>query len=135
MESEAQLRYRREKAWAIGVFRSAVRSGHLKRPPTCESCGEKCAPSGHHEDYSKPREVKWLCCACHFTLHQAERLGFDLEESKLEVDKATKKRINVALDPDLHCRVKKEAKKVRRTVQQAVRDLIVRGLGLKGGAK
>ena len=45
------------------------------------------------------------------------------------------KRINVALDHDLHCRVKKEAKKVRRTVQQAVRDLIVRGLGLKGGSK
>jgi hypothetical protein len=42
---------------------------------------------------------------------------------------ADDKRINVAVDPDLHCRVKREAKKVRRTVQQTVRDLILRGLG------
>lgn len=46
------------------VYR-AVRSGKLKRSP-CEICGAKA--QGHHEDYSKPLEVKWLC-----TLHHAER--------------------------------------------------------------
>lgn len=42
---------------------------------------------------------------------------------------------NVALDEELHCRVKREAKKVRRTVQQTVRDLILRGLGKDPDAK
>ena len=42
---------------------------------------------------------------------------------------ADDKRVNVALDPDLHRALKREAKQVRRTVRQVVRDLILRGLG------
>lgn len=42
-------------------------------------------------------------------------------------------RVNIAIDKDLHCRIKQEAKKVRRTVRQVVIDMILRGLGAKGG--
>jgi hypothetical protein len=40
------------------------RRGKLMRPDTCADCS---APPEemHHEDYSKPLEVTWLCCRCH----------------------------------------------------------------------
>ena len=41
---------------------------------------------------------------------------------------ADDKRVNVGIDPDLHRALKREAAKVRRTVRQTVRDLILRGL-------
>lgn len=40
------------------VYR-AVRSGKLVRQP-CEVCG-KLPVEAHHEDYTKPLEVHWLC--------------------------------------------------------------------------
>jgi hypothetical protein len=44
---------------------AAVRSGRLVRPERCEACGIDCYPDAHHEDYSKPLEVRWLCRPCH----------------------------------------------------------------------
>lgn len=34
----------------------------------CRVCGEMKAEM-HHEDYSKPREVVWLCRLCHVRYH------------------------------------------------------------------
>lgn len=31
----------------------------------CEQCGKKLAKHRHHDDYSKPLEVKLLCVSCH----------------------------------------------------------------------
>jgi len=40
--------------------------GKLKRPDICESClGRFSKIEAHHEDYSKPREIIWLCIKCH----------------------------------------------------------------------
>lgn len=44
----------------------AIRSGRLVRLP-CVKCGNPKS-QGHHEDYSKPLDVIWLC-----TKHHAER--------------------------------------------------------------
>lgn len=49
----------------------AVRTGRLTRQP-CEICGNSRS-HGHHEDYSKPLEVKWLC-ATHHGLHHARSI-------------------------------------------------------------
>ena len=48
---------------------NAVRDGRLKRPDFCEKCGIACKPSGHHDDYSKPLNVRWLCLDCHKEFH------------------------------------------------------------------
>ena len=48
---------------------SAIRDGRLKRPDFCEKCGIACKPSGHHDDYSKPLNVRWLCLDCHKEFH------------------------------------------------------------------
>ena len=46
---------------------SAVRSGRLKRK-SCEKCGND-KTHAHHEDYSKPLDVIWLCARCHHRHH------------------------------------------------------------------
>lgn len=43
----------------------AIKKGKIKRPGACQDCGVKCKPDGHHEDYSKPFEVIWVCGSCH----------------------------------------------------------------------
>lgn len=54
------------KAWQ--AVSDSVRSGELTRGQ-CEKCG--CAENihAHHEDYSKPLEVVWLCSPCHHLTH------------------------------------------------------------------
>ena len=49
----------------------AIRSGLLIRKP-CEICGEKKV-EGHHDDYNKPFEVRWLCGHHHREHHMMER--------------------------------------------------------------
>jgi len=46
----------------------AVDTGKLKRLP-CEVCGE-VKSEGHHEDYTLPLEVRWLCKKHHIAEHR-----------------------------------------------------------------
>ena len=45
----------------------AVKSGKLKRKP-CKFC-KNPKVHAHHEDYTKPLEVVWLCNSCHRKVH------------------------------------------------------------------
>ena len=45
----------------------AVKSGKIIRKP-CEVCGFKKS-QGHHDDYSKPLKVRWLCSFHHRKHH------------------------------------------------------------------
>jgi len=67
---EAQARYTKtkreknpEKYRAHTAVGNAIRDGRLKRLP-CEVCGEVKAEA-HHDDYSKPLDVRWLCFRHH----------------------------------------------------------------------
>lgn len=55
-----------EKIIARKICRNAVSSGVLIKKPC--TCGE-LKVQGHHEDYSKPLEVVWLCRKCHNNYH------------------------------------------------------------------
>jgi hypothetical protein len=55
----------KEKRRAHVTLNRAIASGKLMRPENCSECGKECKPDGHHEDYSKPLDVKWICRACH----------------------------------------------------------------------
>ncbi len=57
----------REKRAARRIAGKALRDGTLVRQP-CEVCGEP-ASHGHHEDYAKPLEVRWLCARHHGQRH------------------------------------------------------------------
>lgn len=46
----------------------AIRKGVLVRQP-CETCGEE-PTEAHHDDYTKPLEVRWLCHEHHWAHHR-----------------------------------------------------------------
>ena len=60
-----------EKRRAHFLVLTAVRNGTLERPTSCSCCGTaESVIQGHHEDYSKPLDVIWLCRKCHKQKHK-----------------------------------------------------------------
>jgi hypothetical protein len=62
----------RMKAKARSMVAHAVQSGRLARRPCVECCSTD-GVEGHHEDYSKPLDVIWLCRTCHRALHESRK--------------------------------------------------------------
>jgi hypothetical protein len=69
-------RYRSEnpRKWeAHKYINNSVKKGLIVKPELCESCGMKPISAksihGHHDDYSKPDVVRWLCAKCHHRWH------------------------------------------------------------------
>ena len=57
-----------EKRKAKYAVDNAIRRGKMVRQP-CEKCG--ATPSqAHHDDYSKPLQVRWLCRKHHSEEHR-----------------------------------------------------------------
>lgn len=44
-----------------------IEYGRIVRPTRCERCKRKSQQpiEAHHEDYSRPLDVEWLCFTCH----------------------------------------------------------------------
>jgi hypothetical protein len=61
-----KVRYR-EAYLARTITNNAIKLGKLVRQP-CEVCGVE-PTEAHHEDYSKPLEVRWLCPKHHRDVH------------------------------------------------------------------
>jgi len=56
-----------EKCKAQDIINHHIRKGEIERL-SCEVCGRQDTHA-HHEDYSKPLEVIWLCPSCHKKWH------------------------------------------------------------------
>lgn len=77
--SKDNMRYKRrteakypERTKARLMVMNAIRGGDLVRGP-CETCGSTEKTHGHHDDYTKPLKVRWLCRRCHVAVHQLMR--------------------------------------------------------------
>lgn len=57
-----------EKYKARQAVNNAIRDGTLVRKP-CEVCGATEGVEGHHDDYSKPLDVRWFCFEHHRQYH------------------------------------------------------------------
>lgn len=70
-ETDAEFR-QKKKARNMVLIR--VARGTMIRPPVCSNCGEERFTEAHHDDYSKPLVVRWLCAEkCHPEADQAKR--------------------------------------------------------------
>jgi hypothetical protein len=70
LEYQKQRRKRYpEKEIARSSVANAIKDKRLSRKTTCEICGSTEKIEAHHEDYSKPLNVKWLCFVCHRKQH------------------------------------------------------------------
>ena len=47
----------------------AIKTGKLTRPSVCSECGGSGKIHAHHEDYSQPLKVQFLCQKCHKKAH------------------------------------------------------------------
>ena len=58
-----------EKQSAHSKLQWAVKQGKIVIPSLCQVCSGDSRLVGHHEDYSKPLEVIWMCEPCHKRHH------------------------------------------------------------------
>ena len=61
-----------EKRKASFLLNRAIRSGLISRGK-CVNCESMERVHGHHDDYSKPLDVVWLCATCHPKHHAKMR--------------------------------------------------------------
>lgn len=70
---EQDAKYRKEnpeKYKAHYTVSNALRDGRLFKPTECSICHDMdCQIEGHHDDYSQPLEVRWVCSSCHSGIH------------------------------------------------------------------
>jgi hypothetical protein len=73
--SKSQTKYygnNPEKVKAHRLLNQALINKTLVILP-CEVCGSTNKIQAHHDDYSKPLNVRWLCAKHHIELHTAQR--------------------------------------------------------------
>lgn len=56
---------------------NAVRDGKLEKSDSCQKCGSTQRVEGHHDDYSRPLVVRWLCRDCHSQWHEKNGEGLN----------------------------------------------------------
>lgn len=69
---ERSRQYRREKPErhrAYSIVEEAIKNGELIRPDVCSKCGKNDDIVAHHDNYSRPLDVVWLCISCDRQLH------------------------------------------------------------------
>ena len=59
----------KRRANARAHLKVYVKRGKVKKPKRCELCGGRGKLHGHHHDYDKPLDVRWLCPPCHRWAH------------------------------------------------------------------
>lgn len=72
-----------QKCAARQALKNAIERGDVVRQTTCEECGNvdpraidgRSLVQAHHDDYSKPLAVRWLCSLCHAKHHMAMKEG------------------------------------------------------------
>ena len=57
-----------ERKKVANIVSNKIRDGHLEKQP-CEICKSTINVQAHHEDYSKPLDITWLCVKCHNQRH------------------------------------------------------------------
>ncbi len=62
-----------ERSAARHAVNNAILAGRLVRPATCSGCGAIAMVHGHHDDYARQLDVRWLCKPCHDVAHLGDK--------------------------------------------------------------
>ncbi len=73
--AERARKLRPEAFRAKSKVNDAIRRGHMVKQP-CQVCGRVDHVHGHHDDYTKPLEIMWLCPIHHRERHRQLGWGF-----------------------------------------------------------
>jgi hypothetical protein len=57
-----------------------IKTGLIIKPVKCSVCNQKKRLIGHHEDYTQPLGVTWLCSSCHRLRHLELRKTLDTDK-------------------------------------------------------
>lgn len=75
------------------LLEKAIKKGIVTPKVKCECCGEaktfkdgRTGIQGHHDDYTKPLEVRWLCQKCHHEWHIHNKPKGGGKESTATID-------------------------------------------------
>jgi hypothetical protein len=71
-----------EKIKAHSIVGVAIKNGLLKKPTKCSKCSSKMKIHAHHDNYSKPLDVVWLCHYCHRLIHKLMKLDTNIRGLK-----------------------------------------------------
>lgn len=84
---EAVRRYRKKRPMidvAHRFVKFALEKGLLARPGKCSECESNERIEAHHDDYTKPDVVRWLCKNCHETWHRFNQPIYEDKEMNNE---------------------------------------------------
>lgn len=66
------------KICARTMVKYYLKNGGIKKPDHCEKCKRNVSEfsriEAHHDDYSKPLEIRWLCPPCHYIVGKEKTL-------------------------------------------------------------
>ena len=122
------LDYKRKRIARLELTR-AIKKGSIVRSPKCNLCNKTAHTQGHHVDYGKPLDVKWLCHACHGYAHRKEHplnpLNNPQTSLDIEWEEGDSMTVSFIIPMEKFIHIKQLAEKENLAVSQLVRELIL----------
>lgn len=100
----------KEKERAARAARYAIKTNKLI-PKPCERCGEMDGIQAHHEDYSRPYDIMWLCHVHHKERHKEINAGSapiirDYEPVRIKKEKLPKPQRHAKQNPTAEAKIR-----------------------------